>query len=264
MRCYEGTLVNRKRCNTLMDRVRSRGPLVAGLCVMLATSGVAEAQSPSVGRAHAEKASKLAADGQCARAVDEYKKAYEILEDPALLFNRAECLRTLGRDEDALADYERFLVELPHPPNGPLVEQRIDELRKRLEMPPRGPGLAHAGARSGTGGERSLAPGPPAAAPILDMDVPNDETDEDEPEPDTDGAAGSMLPAYGGPSGVGHAGLRLGRDDEAPSETDDGVSPWVWVTLGAALVAAGAVVGVLILSKEDTEIPESGLGNYKF
>lgn len=247
-----------------MDRVRCWGPLVAGFCVMLATAGVAEAQSPSVGRAHAQKASKLAADGQCARAVDEYKKAYEILEDPALLFNRAECLRTLGRDEDALADYERFLVELPHPPNGPLVEQRIDELRKRLEMPPRGAGLVRAGARLGPGGERSLAPGPPAAAPILDMDVPNDETDEDEPEPDTEGSAGAALPGYRGPSGVGHPGLRLGHDDEAPSEADEGVSPWVWVTLGAALVAAGAVVGVLILSKEDTEIPESGLGNYKF
>lgn len=217
--------------------------------------GAACAQSAAEGRAQARKAGQLAARGKCVPAVAAYTKAFEILGDPVILFNRAECLRKLGRAEPALADYERFLVEFPNPPNKTLVEQRIGALRLRLGMPERQAPLA-----AGSGGASkpgAFDPKAPAAeaAPIID----------DEEEDETLVAAPAPVPAWRPPGDSEAGALRSGMDDEeTPGDEEGGVSPWVWVGLGAVVVAAGVVAGVLILGNNETDIPESRLGNYKF
>ena len=49
--------------------------------------------------------------GDYARAYDDFSKAYEITGDPALLYNRANCLRVMGgRRLEAVALYEQFLA----------------------------------------------------------------------------------------------------------------------------------------------------------
>jgi hypothetical protein len=90
------------------------------------------------GRKHVSKAAELAADGKCAAAVPEFTQAYAILKDPVILFNRAECLRMLGKGEEALVDYRRFLTDLPRAPNRKLVEKRIAALEP-AEAPPAEP-----------------------------------------------------------------------------------------------------------------------------
>ncbi|MBN2573274.1 MAG: tetratricopeptide repeat protein [Deltaproteobacteria bacterium] len=103
------------------------------IAVLLVGSGLgartATADPEAVARRHAAKANQLAARNRCRAAVPEFNRALKVLKDPALLFNRAECLRKLGRGDEALTDYERFLVEMPNTPNRATVEARILALR---------------------------------------------------------------------------------------------------------------------------------------
>ncbi|MDX2019103.1 MAG: tetratricopeptide repeat protein [Deltaproteobacteria bacterium] len=214
--------------------------LAAIVCVgLVSLAPSAFAQSAAAGRIHAQKATKLAEQGRCAKAIPEYSKAYEILKDPAILFNRAECQRKLEHSEEALADYERFLVELPKAPNRDTVQTRIDELRTKLNMP--------------TSTAKAVDK-PTTSAPILD---------DAEDEAPAASAGGEKDLAWTPPAPAA-GGVRLGADEAPVEEEDGGVSPWVWVGLGAVVVAAGAVAAILIVGKKDTDIPESGLGNFKF
>jgi len=88
------------------------------------------ADSNAAGRKHAAKANQLAAKNKCKSAVVEFTKAYQLLKDPTILFNRAECQRKLSNNTDALMDYELFLAEMPSAPNRAGVEARIAALRE--------------------------------------------------------------------------------------------------------------------------------------
>lgn len=98
--------------------------------VVLALGARAATADPEDGaRKHAARANKLAAQNKCRAALSEFTRAYDVLKDPTLLFNRAECERKLGKVEDAVADYEHFLSDMPTAPNRASVEARIAELR---------------------------------------------------------------------------------------------------------------------------------------
>jgi tetratricopeptide (TPR) repeat protein len=66
-------------------------------------------------------------------ALEAFSKAYEELPEPAFLFNIAQCLRQLGRDDEAAQAYEQFLgVARPDDPARPEIEQDIIELRAKV------------------------------------------------------------------------------------------------------------------------------------
>src|SRR4051812_3166523 len=93
--------------------------------------GVAHAANAEAeGRKHARKANHLADINKCKAAIPEYSKAIRLLKDPTLLFNRAECYRRTGEASKAVADYRKFLVELPGAPNRAQVETQIAALDK--------------------------------------------------------------------------------------------------------------------------------------
>jgi len=81
-------------------------------------------------RQHLERANALAGDGKWAEAVKEYTAAYDKLQDPILLFNRAECYRRLGENAKAAEDYRGFLKGFPAAPNRAELEARIATLEK--------------------------------------------------------------------------------------------------------------------------------------
>ena len=83
------------------------------------------ADDADAGRKQAAKANRLADKHDCPGAVVAFAKAYKLLHDPALLFNRAECLRKMGKNKEAIKDYEQFLADLPATPNRASVEARI-------------------------------------------------------------------------------------------------------------------------------------------
>ena len=73
--------------------------------------------SAAEGRAHLKRANALAGEGDCAAAIEEYTKAFELLDDPVVLFNRGECYRRTGDSENAVDDYREFLEKVPPEPS---------------------------------------------------------------------------------------------------------------------------------------------------
>ena len=108
---------------------RSSLAVVVVLGIGLLSARAAAADAEEVARKHAAKANQLAARNKCRKAIFEFTRAYKTLKDPTLLFNRAECFRKVGRDDEAITDYEQFLAELPKAPNRVAIEARIASLR---------------------------------------------------------------------------------------------------------------------------------------
>jgi outer membrane biosynthesis protein TonB len=107
------------------------------LAAGLGGSSEAAADSEAVARRHAAKANQLAAKNRCTSAIFEFTRALETLKDPSLFFNRAECFRKVGRDDEAITDYERFLAEMPDAPNRAAVRARIAALRGTARATPK-------------------------------------------------------------------------------------------------------------------------------
>ncbi|HSZ81453.1 MAG TPA: hypothetical protein VLA14_04180 [Polyangia bacterium] len=196
------------------------------------------------GRHHLEKANALAGDGKCAAAVKEYTAAYEKLQDPIVLFNRAECYRRLGDNAAAAADYRGFLEGFPAAPNRAEIEARIVTLEKPAAPPParaaRGPAQPPVA--------RAPAPPPPAPAPAAATPpAPMPFL----PPPPEGGDAKTLVEAPGQPAG-------------AASHAEAHESHWwIWATL-AVVAVGGGVAGYLYFRPKDPAIPTTSLGNYRF
>jgi hypothetical protein len=187
-------------------------------------AGSARAGSPAA-QAHARKANSLAAAGKCKQAIPEYNAAYRLLKDPALLFNRAECLRKVGQGKLAVYDYRKFLEEMPSAPNRKLVESRI----------------------------AALDPDAPRAAPTVEtraiVQAPLFETPAPAPAPPPAPApalhAASLrmpLPAAEPPPPVVRAEpspMVIAAPAPAPAPSSDSRA-WIWLSVAAAVVAASA------------------------
>jgi tetratricopeptide (TPR) repeat protein len=115
--------------------------IVFGACAVVLSTGHARAADTEINLARkaVKRANDLAAEGNCAAAVPEFTNGYRTLKDPAILFNRAECLRKLGKSEQALADYRQFLTDLPRAPNRNAVNDRIAELVAKVAAQPAPP-----------------------------------------------------------------------------------------------------------------------------
>lgn len=60
-----------------------------------------------------------------AAALDDFKEAYRLREDPAFVFNIAQCHRFLGHHDDAIRFYQTYLRQSPAAPNRADVEALI-------------------------------------------------------------------------------------------------------------------------------------------
>ena len=72
-----------------------------------------------------------------AEALAEFKNAYREVQDPAFLFNIAQCYRKLGQDVEALDYYRNYARRFPNAPNRSEVDRRIQEIERELESKPR-------------------------------------------------------------------------------------------------------------------------------
>lgn len=213
------------------------------------------APGSAAGRKHAATANKLAAQNRCKAAVPEFTKAYQLLKDPALLFNRAECLRQIGNDKQAVKDYEQFLAEMPAAPNRATIEARIASLR----------GATHAARPSGE--ESPVRPGK-GKAPVGDSHA--DKSGASEPTPaDQDehsagegsGAIGTAAPALPEPTPA--ADLTTQPEVPAPKQAG-GSHTLVWVGTAVLVVGAGAFLAYRYWPRPKTDVPQTPLGNYAF
>jgi tetratricopeptide (TPR) repeat protein len=64
------------------------------------------------------------------QALELYKRAYRIRPLPAFLFNMAQCNRKLGHYQDAINNYQSYLVGVPDASNKEMVESLINESKQ--------------------------------------------------------------------------------------------------------------------------------------
>ena len=115
-----------------------RAPLAA-LALLLLAAAPARAQAPATDAARKAEAKKLAEDanrkynlGQFDAALETYTKAYDTFPAAGLLFNLAQCHRSLKNHERAIFFYEGYLREKPNAPNRDVVEELLVEERGLL------------------------------------------------------------------------------------------------------------------------------------
>ena len=222
------------------------------------------------GKRHLKKANALAGEAQCAAAIAEYTLAYELLNDPVVLFNRAECYRRIEDNEKAADDYHAFLEKVPNAPNRGAIEKKLLALeapdsseREKPEKPAEAPPPAKVAETPPPPAKVSPpkvaeapppAKVPPPAPKVVEAPPPPPPAakPDNEPEPVVvvrqPAAAPPLAPAP--------------PPREEPAQAG-GSRPWVWVALTVLAVGAG-VAGYLVFRPHEQSPPETALGNYRF
>ena len=241
------------------------GAVVAALAAGTGAGALA-ADRAEEGRRQLKAANQLAAAGKCKAAIPKFTASYRILRDPAVLFNRAECYRKLGDDKKALADYRRFLQQMPAAPNRATVESRIAELGgPPVPSPAPPPPTTAAVPVPVPVPDPAPAPPPPPPPPTVaeETRAPSLPSLPPEPPPRSSGAPGLSLPVLPADQG-GAARLDETEPPDVSTSAPARIPVWMWIGGAALLVTAGAIGGYLLLRPERTELPASALGNVRF
>jgi tetratricopeptide (TPR) repeat protein len=194
---------------------------------LLVPDGRAHAEDKQQARAAYRKATQHYDLGEYQQALDEFKRAYRHFEDPAFLFNIAQCHRQLGDNQQAVREYRIYLVKKPRASNGDEVRALIAKLDKIVAeeqatriIPP-----------SGTT-PTTIEPGPATPAPEAATSMPVAATAQAAPPP-------KHVPAY--------------------------KKWWLWTTIGAVVVVAvGVGVGVGVTQQPSSPSAKTDFGTFRF
>jgi tetratricopeptide (TPR) repeat protein len=121
-------------------RIRTPAPGYARVAVavlaLAVASVAASARASEVDEAkrHYLKGTKAYEVGAYEEAIVEYREAYRLVDDPALLFNLGQAQRLAGHTVEALRAYRMFLLKVPDAPNRADVEAIVHDL-ERLPQP---------------------------------------------------------------------------------------------------------------------------------
>ena len=164
--------------------------------------------------------------GDFTKAIEHYKRAYELKPDAVFLYNIAQSYRLSNDFTQALFFYKSFLRNLPDAPNRAEVERRITEMED-----------AQAKAKA------------TANAPPNDPLGPKGNTSTSTgTDTDTDGDTKIPDPSEAG--GVSDAGQENGSAPAGgPTDTGGGKKPiykkwWFWAGIGAVAVGTVAIIAV--------------------
>ena len=98
------------------------------IALLLATSADANAQA----REHFKSAQLHYSLGEFEDAVKEFREAYRLRQEPAILFNVAQCYRQLRMWREAYFNYQQYLNQKKDAPNRDEVESMIEQMRARM------------------------------------------------------------------------------------------------------------------------------------
>jgi len=187
------------------------------VCLAMAWSVPAADDRADVRRAlaHFERGERLFKVSRYREALEEFKEAFVIKEDPVFLYNIAQCHRLLGERTEALTFYRRYLAASPESRNRPEVERRIRELES---------------ARAA--GEPPTAPPPATVTPPTPV----------APVPPPDAPRSSPSPAL--PAVPAAAVSASPRQDEDAGGRPIYARWWFWTIVGVA-VAAGVTSAIV-------------------
>lgn len=81
-------------------------------------------------------ATQLFSSGDYGGALKEFEEAYAYKQASAVLYNIGVTLEKLGREDEALDVYQRYLATTPPQTRVTEVQQRIDALKRKLYSAP--------------------------------------------------------------------------------------------------------------------------------
>ncbi|HEY2744541.1 MAG TPA: tetratricopeptide repeat protein, partial [Polyangia bacterium] len=110
-----------------------RSVLVGTLLVFVA-AGVAHADNKEVAKQAFVEGSRQYELGDFKAALEAFKRAYLNYEEPAFLFNIAQCQRQLGDKAEAMRTYKVFLHKVPDSPQRAEVERIVGDLQAALDQ----------------------------------------------------------------------------------------------------------------------------------
>jgi len=235
--------------------------ILTAVLVLALSAGVVSADPKQDAEAKRlyEEGTKFYSLGDFPRAIEAYKKGFELKPDAVFLYNIAQAYRLSKRFEDALFFYKSFLRNLPGAVNRAEVEKRIEEMNSALQKqqetadsPPTGP------VAPGTGGDRS--------------GTSTDDGTGGEAKP----AGGEAKPAGGEatrptiPSPADAAGASDAGEDgrtPPPGRVDSGGGGsrpiyrkwWFWAGIGAVAVGTAAVI---VATSGGGDTPDSHFGTF--
>lgn len=107
--------------------------------LLAGTAGVAGAQEPSAdaaaqAREHYQKGKTFYDLNRFDDAVKEFEAAYELRDEPVLLYNIAQSYRLANKYPEALRFYRSYLRRSPDAPNKAEVEQKIADMERLVEQ----------------------------------------------------------------------------------------------------------------------------------
>lgn len=114
--------------------MRSAPILAVVLLLAAQTAARADDAAAAAAREHYQKATSYYDLGKYTEAIKEFEAAYEIKNDPALLYNLAQSNRLAGNAEQALHFYRTYLRYVPHPANRVEIDDRIKQLEILLQQ----------------------------------------------------------------------------------------------------------------------------------
>jgi tetratricopeptide (TPR) repeat protein len=153
-------------------RLRTLGLSILFICGLQLAAPPARADRAAAREAY-KQATRLFEVGDYKAALDAFKQAYLNHEDPAFLFNMAQCQRLLGAKQEAIRTYRLYLRKMPDSPNHAEVERIVTSLEEAVakekvatELPPQG--VDNMTPREHTAAQRpetTAPPSSPSAAP---------------------------------------------------------------------------------------------------
>ncbi|GEM_PF-4640296 len=252
--------------NMMRDQV-TRGLTLFAAALLLYASPAAHAQAPS-GKADeaaelAAKAADMARQKRYAEAAELYEKAYGLDQAPVLLFNLALVHERLGNLFRAVNLYEKYITVESDPES---VKKVVDKL---VVLRPKAPGkLRVEGAPAGA--TVSVDGRVVGAFPLVSVELKSGDHDlviesqgfgtikkrvtiegaRERIEKVTLIAEVLMRPEPALPLQPPASEPRVGAQDD-----DGGVSAWVWVGIGAAVLAGAGVAGWFLLAPDSSGPP---------
>lgn len=119
---------------------------VAGICVLacvtLGGAALADGRGADalaapknlLARDYQKRGNALYRSREFAAAADAYKQGLAVENAPVFAYNLGQCFRHLGKYEDAIWHFERFLGSAPPRERREIVERLISEMRSELEQ----------------------------------------------------------------------------------------------------------------------------------
>ena len=214
---------------------------VAAALVMLALSQPAHAEDKAKARAAYNQATQHYDLGEFEQALDGFKEAYRNYEDPAFLFNIAQCHRALGHKKDAVISYRSYLRKSPQAANRGEVQKTIEELEHAIADDD-----AKAAAAAKPGPPPPAATAPPGPAPASTSTTPPANAPAtNAPAATAEPPAPAAAPPAPSKSSSASPSSSTSLSTTAPAPEKHRSRAWIWgVVGGVAAVALGVGLGV--------------------